>query len=445
MAAPALLMMKYISGHKDSLSPEYLPSELTELNPAIKDGTWYRDLGNESSASFRHVQSGPSMAPPIAILGAGPSGLTLGRMLELANIDYIIFERDVSGNETSSRAGTLDIHADSGQMALREAGLLDEFKKVARGDAHTVLADGHGKVYVRTGASDEVNEDRPEIDRKDLRALLLTSVPANKVRWGMKVQQVQQDTESSMSVRFADGSIESGFRLVVGADGAWSKARSLVTSAKPQYSGLHYLTTTISPGNPFHPSAASLAGQGNYIAFGEGKQIVALKLGDGSYYVGVGLRLPEGWSSENAGVLENPSALCQLLQNDHFAGWPQLHMDLIKHGDGRFYAWPLYAMPTESLPWRTVYGVTLVGDAAHLSTPFVGEGVNCAMTDSLQLAQQIVKHGLDDLGGAVSEYERLMVPRAIDLITRSTKSGELFFAPDAPRGWLKTYAGIDID
>jgi len=67
------------------------------------------------------------------------------------------------------------------------------------------------------------------------------------------------------------------------------------------------------------------------------------------------------------------------------------------------------------------------------------------MMDGLQLAQQIVKHGLDDLDRAVLEYEKLMFPRGIDLISRSMKSGELFFAPDAPRGWLKTFAGIDCD
>lgn len=322
------------------------------------------------------------MAPPIAILGAGPSGLLLGRMLELANIAYVIFERDISSNGTTSRSGTLDIRTGSGQLALQEAGLLDQFKKLARHDAHTILADGQGKVYVRTGESGEVNEDKPEIDRKDLRALLLNSIPANKVRWGSRVQHVQRDTDGSMSVRFADGSIESGFRLVVGADGAWSKARNLVrppsdiylgaangekvTSAKPQYSGLLFLTTTINPENPFHPAAVSLAGQGNYIAFGEGKQILALKLGDGSYHIGVGLRVPENWSVENAAVLEDPSALRRSLVNDYFADWPPLHTDLIERSDGDFYAWPLYAMPTESLSWRMVPGVTLIGDAAHV-------------------------------------------------------------------------------
>ena len=169
------------------------------------------------------------MAPPIAILGAGPSGLVLGRILELAKIAYVIFDRDVSADVTTSRAGALDIRTGSGQIALQKAGLLDQFKKLARRDAHTVLADAQGKVYIRTGGSDDVNEDKPEIDRKDLRTLLLNSIPADRVRWGRKVQNVQRDADKSMSVRFADGSIESGFRLVVGADGAWSKARNMVS------------------------------------------------------------------------------------------------------------------------------------------------------------------------------------------------------------------------
>ena len=143
--------------------------------------------------------------------------------------------------------------------------------------------------------------------------------------------------------------------------------REKVTPAKPQYSGLHYLTTSIKPENPFHSSAVSLVGQGNYMAVGDGKQIAAQKLGDGSYYIAVGLRLPERWSSENAALLEDPSALRQSLLHDHFVDWPQVHTDLIKHSEGHFRAWPLYAMPTESLSWQAVPGITLIGDAAHVT------------------------------------------------------------------------------
>ncbi len=172
------------------------------------------------------------MTPPIAILGAGPSGLLLGRLLDLANIDFVIFERDESSTtEAAMRGGTLDIRADSGQVALQEAGLLDQFKSLARYDASVKIADAKGKIYVSVEEEDN-SSDKPEIDRKDLRALLLSSIPNDKVRWASKVQNVQRETDESMSIGFLDGRIESGFQLVVGADGAWSKARNLVSFAR---------------------------------------------------------------------------------------------------------------------------------------------------------------------------------------------------------------------
>ena len=176
---------------------------------------------------IRYIRNLSVMTPPIAILGAGPSGLTLGRMLELANIGFVIFERDESATWPVSQGGTLDIHAGSGQLALQEAGLFDQFKSLARYDVMTVLADAKGTIHAKLGEHGDV--DRPEIDRKDLRALLLASIPATKILWGLRVQHVQRDANGSMSVHFTEGRVESGFRLVVGADGAWSTVRSLVS------------------------------------------------------------------------------------------------------------------------------------------------------------------------------------------------------------------------
>lgn len=168
--------------------------------------------------------------PPIAILGAGPSGLALGRMLQNTNIDYTIFERDESPSSSGQHGGTLDLHVGSGQLALERAGLMDKFKSLARYDASNVLAGMDGSIVASLGAEGPDSE-RPEIDRKDLRSLLLGSLPSHKVRWGKRTQHVQKDSDGSMAVHFSDGSVESGFRLVVGADGAWSKARSLVSRA----------------------------------------------------------------------------------------------------------------------------------------------------------------------------------------------------------------------
>lgn len=155
--------------------------------------------------------------------------------------------------------------------------------------------------------------------------------------------------------------------MVVYALGSVAEHGGQVTSAKAQYSGIHFLTTTLRPDNPFYPSAVSVAGNGLYLALGEGKQTVVVKLGDGSYQVAVGLRLPEKWTSENASLVADSSALRQWLVSEPFASWSQMHTDMIKHGDGNFRAWPLYSMPAESLSWQTVPGVTLIGDAAHLT------------------------------------------------------------------------------
>lgn len=104
------------------------------------------------------------------------------------------------------------------------------------------------------------------------------------------------------------------------------------------------------------------------MAMGDEKQMVVVKLGDGSYYIGFGLRLPEHWSKDHSALLDDSSALRQWLLDDvGFSNWAKLHTDLIRHSDGDFYCWPLFSMPLSSLSWYRAPGVALVGDAAHLT------------------------------------------------------------------------------
>lgn len=176
-------------------------------------------------------------------------------------------------------------------------------------------------------------------------------------------------------------------------------------------------------------------------------------LGNGSYHIGMGLLLPGNWGQS----YPLPERLVQM--QGFCTGWPEKEREIIMNADEEYRAWPLYAMPTESLSWDSVPGVTVIGDAAHVtydipfvpefpplktadtmesSTPFEGEGVNCALFDSLQLAQKIHKYGLENLDQAVKEYEKEMFPRAIGLIERSAMNGELLYADDAPKRFLET-------
>lgn len=379
--------------------------------------------------------------PPIAILGAGPSGLTLGRLLHLAGIDFVIFERDASAASAWGRggSGTLDLHEGTGWLALQEAGLFEEFKKKARYDVPLVVADMYGEVRLRHGDGEDTA--RPEIDRRDLRVLLLNSVPKDKIRWGSKVENLQRHGDGMMSIRFADGTTESGFRLVVGADGAWSKARSLVTSATPKYAGRYYLTSNIYPESPFHATAEAMAGTGNYMSMGSHRLIAAMRLGDRSYYTFAGLSLPETWKSDNAALLNDPAALRHTLVTKYLSDWSKKNTDLITHSDGEFYVWPLYGLAAEDVEWQTVPGVALVGDAAHICPPG-GDGVNVAMHDSLELAQQIIKFGIEHLSEAVAEYEKLMFPRAKSMIEDSAAMNAGMFSEDSPAPLLKIFSAM---
>jgi 2-polyprenyl-6-methoxyphenol hydroxylase-like FAD-dependent oxidoreductase len=175
--------------------------------------------------SLKQVQA-KTTAPAIAIIGGGPCGLTLARLLERKGIDYVVFERDESENSNRT-GGSLDIHPDSGQIALRKCGLFDDFKRYARyDDTVFTLADKHGKRIVQLGQG----RDSPEIDRSDLRQILLDAIPKDKIKWGHALRSAKLSEDNKPVLQFANGVVLSDFKLVVGTDGAWSKIRPLVRS-----------------------------------------------------------------------------------------------------------------------------------------------------------------------------------------------------------------------
>ncbi len=189
--------------------------------------------------------------------------------------------------------------------------------------------------------------------------------------------------------------------------------------------------------NAFHPTLEALVGPGQLMANDAGKNINAQSMSDGSYKVLIGLCVAEDFSRSGAVDLADGDGTRAFLVTHFFSDWAPELQAIIQRSEGVFRAWPLHFLPPAALSWATLPNVTLIGDAAHVTTPFVGEGVNCAMADSLALARAIAQHGLERLGTAVAEYEKDMFPRAIDLITRSTASGDLIFAEDSPRGLVE--------
>ncbi|KAL6856800.1 FAD/NAD(P)-binding domain-containing protein [Trichoderma novae-zelandiae] len=374
------------------------------------------------------------MTPSIAIIGAGPCGLTLARLLECKGIDYVVYERDES-DVSNRKGGSLDIHAETGQLALKEAGLFDEFKKHARyDDTVFTLANQQGERVFQAGQG----RDAPEIDRVMLRHILLESIPKDKIRWNHALKSTTLDEDGHRILQFLDGTSASGFKLVVGADGAWSKVRPSVTQAKPQYSGNHYIESKITPNSPYYPTMVSKVGAGTLMCLGSSKEIVTQRQGDGSYRVYLGVTVPEDFvRSGTVDLTDTESARRLFLSSTFFGDWAEDLKDLIRHSED-FRSWPLYYMDPDAVSWKSIPGLTLVGDAAHVAIPN-GEGVNCAMADALSLASKIAVYGTEDLDRAVAEYEEDMFRRGAEHIRDGLKMAALIRHEDGPAAMISFF------
>lgn len=394
----------------------------------------------------------------IAIIGAGPAGLTLASLLTASPhpFNFTVFElrKRPHPSEVNVPCGNLDLQEGLGIDAIQACGLYPQFLNIESDcTQQSKVIDKHGTVLF-----DHSTEGQPEISRNALTQVLLSSVPDDRIRWDTKVlAATAADCSGGQgTVVFqhtaASTSMSETFDLIVGADGAWSRVRGAIPSApQPVYSGVCYITLYL-PRLTDYPDLANLIGGGTLAVCGDKKLILAQRTVRDTARVcfflhsecqpAVQRALQSSGHDDRLGpnpildanrllstIPSRPGELRELFltSEDYFASWS----DDIKHlvmvtlqqqaADTEIVALPMHMLPLTPNPPPHMRGIALVGDAAHLMTPFAGKGVNIAMADSLSLTKQLenLMTALpstvcfqDALDKALAAYEEVAHPRA---------------------------------
>lgn len=370
--------------------------------------------------------------PRIAIVGGGPGGLTLARILHLHGWNGCVYERESHALQRP-QGGSLDLHADTGLLALERAGLSDGFAAIARHDdqgSRILDAD----MQVLFDHQDNADGGRPEVDRTALRQLLLDALPADAVRWGHSLERLRAHPDGGWLLQFESGDVAGPFDLVVGADGLWSRVRPLLSPYQPQYSGLSFLEFGIDDVDRAHPALAALVGRGKLDVEGGGKALIVQRNGNAHLRAYAIFRVPADWMQQHFDFSAPDTLRAQLL--DTFADYAEGLRQLIRASNDQFAIRPIHALPVGHC-WPHRDGLTLLGDAAHVMSPFGGDGVNNSMFDAAELARHLL--GSLSLDVAVSRYEQEMFARVRESAEGAALGAATFLSHLGPAHAADTY------
>lgn len=380
----------------------------------------------------------------IAIVGGGPGGLTLARLLQRKGADVKVYERDMDRN-VRLQGGALDLHTESGLAALEKAGLLDEFKANYRpGAEKTRVVDSQAKIYYDQHTQDTTEtfgheHHRPEIDRGPLRDILLDSLQPDTMVWNSHILAIEP-VNNAWKIYFQDGSTVIA-DLVIGADGANSKIRPFVTPIKPVWAGVTMIEGSIYDAKETSPRIHELLKGGKIFAFGNEKTLIVSAKGDGNLGFATGCKTEEFWVRDSGIDFKDHKQLLAWFKKE-FPEWDPIWHELFSSEKSSFIPRPQYCMPLDQ-SWEAKANLTLIGDAAHWMPPFAGEGVNMAMLDALELSECLTSETFTNIQTAIAAYEIQMFKRFALVGEMTMFNTNWMHQPKALENMLKMFSGVD--
>ncbi|MGN7989920.1 FAD-dependent oxidoreductase [Pedobacter sp. 22226] len=357
----------------------------------------------------------------IAIIGAGPGGLTLARLLQMDGFNINVYERDANEN-ARPKGATLDLHEESGLAALQAAGLMNAFMANYRpGADRTRIVDQHGNIVFEDNDTENREAFRPEIDRGPLQKILLDSLEKDTVIWNSHFVSLKSDNGSWL-IEFKNEDMVHA-DIVIAADGANSKIRPYITPVKPFYSGITVVEGAVYSSATATPKMHALLNGGKIFAMGSEKSLIVSSKGDGSLVFYTGCNTAEAWTKESGIDFSDQNQVVNWFKRE-FSDWDSIWLELFENASAAFVPRPQYCMPMDQ-SWETISNLTMLGDAAHLMPPYAGEGVNMAMLDALELSECFKDNRFPNSKEAISAYEKQMLKRAsetADMTMQSTKA-----------------------
>lgn len=361
----------------------------------------------------------------VAIIGGGPAGLTLARLLQMQDVEVNVYERDAN-RDVRVQGATLDLHEGTGLKALKQADLLDEFYKNHRPVASKMrLVDGSLNIaFDDHDFATLTAETRPEIDRAPLRDLLLNSLMPDTVVWDSHFVAMEKK-HNGWQLHFKNGTITYS-DFVIAADGANSKVRPYLSDIKPIYSGVTLIEGNIYDAEKHTPKLFSFAKGGKVMAFDQEQFIGYGTKEDGSIMFVANFKTYENWLAESGIDFDNKQQVLVWFKQE-FSNWSEEWHEFFTNEAVYFIPRPQYYFPFDQ-SWETQENLTMIGDAAHRMPPYAGEGANVALQDAFELAEVLMNGEFADIKTALSYFEKEMVKRGAAATKNTLENTQRMFA-----------------